>query len=74
MTPNKDYSKFSQQLIEFANQARYDARREKSPDDMDVDQATRENQRREPAEPEYSQAEWAACCEEQLDWVGKGGN
>ena len=91
ISAEKDYTRFSQQLVDFANQVRYDARRVASPDDMEVDQATRSGRfadertrldyykseyERNMAAPEYSNEEWAeyvAYCEEQLDWLGKGG-
>ena len=80
MNPEKDYLRFSRQLVEFSNEMRYEARRGGG-DHMDVDTFARDAE--EPAGDEYySEDQWDAYkdhCEqrrteltEELNWMGKG--
>ena len=60
MGSRKNYAQFSNDLIEFANNMRYDARMisgRKGPDDMDVDAAERERMREDNKGQEYTDDE-----------------
>ena len=83
MGTRNNYVEFSHDLIEFANNTRYDAgmhANRKGPNDMDVDAAERERMkglwREDREDEEYTDAEWEeykAWLEEEVNWLGNGG-
>ena len=82
MSPEKDYFRFSRQLIEFGTERRYEARRSGG-NDMDVDAlANVEGDRSKlvplcpPCEPQYTAELWKgyeAQLQEELNWLGNRG-
>ena len=84
MNPEKDYLRFSRQLVEFSNEMRYEARRGGG-DHMDVDAFAKEGKGESPdtGSDYYSEDQWDLYkhdCEsrvnaltEELNWMGKGG-
>ena len=73
LNKEKDITTFAQELIEYANDLKYDQSRRKGPAPMDLDTMNREGNGEGQGE-EWSAEDWAKWSEEwSLDWMGKAG-
>ena len=73
MNKEKDITTFAQELIEYANDLKYDQSRRKGPAPMDLDSVNRECNGEGQGE-EWTAEDWANWSKEwSLDWMGKAG-
>ena len=73
LNKEKDITTFAQELVEYANDLKYDQSRRKGPAPMDLDSVNREGNGEGQGE-EWAAEDWANWSEEwSLDWMGKAG-